>query len=38
MGQYKHNVKEQGTIIELCAMYQENNQTLEKYIPRFKKV
>jgi len=38
MGQYKHNIKEQGTIIELCVMHQGNSETLEKYIPRLKKV
>lgn len=38
MAQYKYNVKEQGTVRELCAMHQGNNEILEKYIPRFKKV
>lgn len=38
MGQYKHNIKEQSTIIELCAMRQGGNETLDKYIPLFKKV
>jgi len=38
MGQYKHNVKEQGIVTKLCAMHQGNIETLEKYIPRFKKV
>jgi len=38
MGQYKHNIKEQGNILELCALRQARNETIEKYILRFKKV
>jgi len=38
MGQYKHNIKEQGNISELCALHQASNETIEKYILCFKMV
>ena len=38
MNQYKHNIKEQSTVTELCALHQGSNETLEKYITRLKKV
>jgi len=38
MGQYKHNIKEQDNISELCALRQASNETIEKYVLCFKKV
>ena len=38
MGQYKHNIKEQGNILELCALHQGTTNIIEKYVVCFKKV
>jgi len=38
MGQYKHKIKEQSNVYELCAIQKGGNETLEKYVPCFKKV
>jgi len=38
MDQYKHNIKEYSIVTELCSLCQGPNETMDKYIPQFKKV
>lgn len=38
MGQYKHNIKEQSNVSELCTLHQGRSEILEKYGALFKKV
>ena len=34
---YKHNIKHEVMVLDLCVMRQGNNENLEKFIIRFKK-